>query len=81
MSMNRTGNKVVLDGEDSYILNKKTGKVMKIHVEGHQYVFYMWVKVGYRPQRTVQIGAVHGNRYEALAVDEEEDFSRQDALE
>ena len=81
MSMNRTGNKVVLDGEDSYILNKKTGKVMKIHVEGHQYVFYMWVKVGYRPQRVVQIGAVHGNRYEALAVDEEEDFSRQDALE
>ena len=80
MSMNRTGNKVVLDGEKSYILNRKTGRTVKIYVEGHQYVFYMWVKVGYKPQEAVQIGAVHKNRYELLAADEE-DFSRQDALE
>ena len=34
----------MLDGEESYIENKMTGKKTKIYLENGQYVFYMWVK-------------------------------------
>ena len=87
MSMNRTGNKVVLDGQDSYLVNKKTGRRIQIHIEGNQYVFYLWVKAGYQPRGATQVGVVQkrwvpkSNRYAVLAADEDDDesgFSRQD---
>ena len=58
MSINRTGNKVVLDGQGSYLENKRTGKRVKIHIEGNQYVFYLWVKAGHQPVEATQIGQV-----------------------
>ena len=84
MSMNRTGNRVVLDGQNSFVENKKTGKRVQIHVEGNQYVFYIWVKAGYQPKGATQIGEVHKrwvpktksqgtptrNRYAVLAADD-----------
>ena len=83
MSMNRTGNKVVLDGANSYIYNRKTGRKIKIYLEGNKFILYMWVKAGHKPKTDTQIGMVHKNRYEVLATngDEEEDFSWQDELE
>ena len=58
MSMNRTGNKVVLDGQNSYVENKKTGRRIRIHIEGNRFVFYLWVKAGYQPRGATQVGAV-----------------------
>ena len=92
MSMNRTGNKVVLDGQHSYLENKKTGRRIQIHIEGNQYVFYIWVKAGCQPQTVTHVGEVQrrwvpnvmtppSNRYAVLAADDEcsgSGFSRQD---
>ena len=58
MSMNRTGNKVVLDGQSSYLENKRSGKRVKIHIEGNQYVFYLWVRAGYQPVEAMHIGQI-----------------------
>lgn len=97
VSMNKTGNRVVLDGNESYVQNKKTGKKIKISLEGNQYVFYMWTRVGHKAEDNMQIGTVVkakqlcqqgrevkcSNRYAVLASDEMEEpvFSRQDFLE
>ena len=79
-SMNRTGNKVVLDGENSYLINKSTRKKIKIHLEGRQYVFYMWIKAGFSDNREMAIGSVNKNRYAVLAADGDADFKRQEGL-
>jgi len=83
INMNRAGNVVVFDGNDSYVTNKATGKKIRIYVEGYQYVFYMWVKVGYKPQVPMQVGAVNkSNRYGVLSVDDDDEgFKGQDIFE
>ena len=65
---------------------------MRIHVEGNQYVFYIWVKAGYQPNGPTHIGEVRDswmpekqlpihNRYAVFETehgDNESGFSRQD---
>ena len=40
---NRGGNRVVLDGDESYLEKKHTRRRTKIHHEHGQYVLYLWV--------------------------------------
>lgn len=78
--MNKGGNVVVLDGEKSYMQNKKTGQKSRIHYEDGQYVMYMWVPAA--PKETeeevqkVKPNVLKGNRFAILAA-EDEVFSRQ----
>ena len=54
--MNQCGNVIVLDGHNSYFVNKNTGKRTKIMQENGQYVFNIWTKA---PSR--EIDATKGN--------------------
>ena len=42
-ALNHSGHLVVLDGKESFILNKTTGEVNEIVDDGHAYKFDMWV--------------------------------------
>ncbi len=64
--MNECGNRVMLDGEASYIENKTTGKKTKIHLEGGQHVFYMWVKKAEKDKTAYQ-RVLKGNKFAVLA--------------
>jgi hypothetical protein len=71
--MNMGGNKVVLDGPQSYMENKMSGKKTKIYYEGGQYILYMWV-----PAAKQQMQKEHGkgmrddNRFAILAAEDEQ---------
>ena len=75
--MNLGGNRVVLDGRESYMENKKTGKKTKIYYENGQYALYMWVpsvtKDVLKTEGKVQ---AKGNRFAILATDEQSGFAR-----
>ena len=42
--MNQCGNVIVLDGDNSYFVNKGTGRKTKIYQENGQFVFNIWTK-------------------------------------
>jgi hypothetical protein len=42
-AMNESGHVVVIDGEDSFVLNKMTGEVNAIEDDGTSYNFDMWI--------------------------------------
>jgi predicted ribosome-associated RNA-binding protein Tma20 len=42
--LNQSGNVVVLDGKDSYMVNKKTGTRIPIKEETGQFAIYVWIK-------------------------------------
>ena len=70
---------VVLDGDRSYMQNKKTGQKSKIHYEDGQSVLYMWVPAP--PQETAteeqaNPNVLKGNRFAILAA-EGQVFNRQ----
>ena len=48
--LNQGGNVVVLDGKDSYMVNKKSGKRIPIKEEHGQFAIYIWVR---DPERQV----------------------------
>ena len=76
--MNRGGNVVVMDGERSYMQNKKTGRKTRIHYENGQYVLYMWVPIKTNEAEETRGKVLAGNRFAILAADDEQDFIRQD---
>ena len=75
--MNLGGNRVVLDGAESYMESKRSGKRTKIHYENGQYALYMWVpsvtKDVLKTEGKVQ---AKGNRFAILATDEQSGFAR-----
>ena len=77
--MNQCGNKIVLDGDNSYFVNKKTGKITKVHQEKGQYVFYIWVRAADGKQKRSDDWK-QGNRFAALEEEDDVcmDFIRQD---
>ena len=68
---------MVLDGKESYMESKKTGKKTKIYYENGQYALYMWVpavaKDAVKVEDKVQ---AKGSRYAILAADEQSGFAR-----
>ena len=62
------GNDVVFSSKGSYILNRNTGKQMKITGETDTYFVDIWVPCD-RDKRAKGIEK-SGNRFEALAIDE-----------
>ena len=78
--MNQGGNNIGLDGEDSYFVNKVTGKKTQVMLEDGQYVFYLWVKKeGKEVASEAAKPVVTANRYTALyEEDHEQSFMRQD---
>ena len=76
--MNQGGNVVVLDGERSYMQNKKTGQKTRIGYEEGQYVMYLWVPAAKGTVKSESDKILKGNRYATLAVDEDQGFRRQE---
>ena len=79
--MNQGGNVVVLDGNQSYMVNKKTMQKTRIQYEDGQYVFSIWVPSKRSEVPAAEKTVLQGNRYSVLAMEEEEsdmDFIGQD---
>jgi hypothetical protein len=83
--MNQGGNMVILDGKNSYMVNKKTGARTPIREENGQFAMYIWVKdpevnsVAMPCSVPVKQTVPTCNRFEALAVNgQEEGFVRQE---
>ena len=74
--MNKGGNMVVLDGDNSYMKNKRTGQKTKISYEEGQYIMYVWVPVGPKEAEEQMSTPLKGNRFAILAADDEQVFSR-----
>ena len=75
--MNRGGNRVVLDGRDSFMENKMTKKRTKVHYEDGQYVLYLWAPVSAKEvEKTKSRTEAASNGYAIPATDEEPGFTR-----
>ena len=70
--MNQGGNVVVLDGNRSYMVNKKTRQKTRIKYEDGQYVFYIWAP-GKKKEVPDAEAKVLNNRYSILAADDDSD--------
>ena len=75
--MNEAGNVVVLDGEDSYTMNKDSGHVTPIAWEDGKFTFDMWIpkpkaahEVVVRKDLERPVAVVTRNPFQALAVEE-----------
>ena len=75
--MNKGCNIVVLNGEHSYMKNKRTGQKTKISYEDGQYIMRMWVPAGPKEAEKDVASQLKGNRFAILAADDEQVFSRQ----
>ena len=71
--MNQGGNVIVLDGDRSYMVNKKTHHKTRIKYEDGQYVLYIWAPGKSREIPAAEEKVKKGNRYSVLAMEEEED--------
>ena len=76
--MNQAGNMVVLDGNNSYMVHKQSGKRTKIAEENGQFVFYLWIQQSTDEsqkrdnerlvmEKKEQAKKLKGNRYGVLA--------------
>ena len=77
--MNKGGNVVVLDGDRSYMQNKRTGQKSNIHYEDGQYVLYKWVPAPSKEtaiQEPAKPNVLTVNRF-AILAGEDPVFSRQ----
>jgi hypothetical protein len=79
--MNKAGNVVVLDGHESYTLNKSTGRITDIKWNEGKFIMDMWLPIPQKGRPEVPTK----NRYEALAAVDEveedtEECQRYDAL-
>ena len=69
--MNEAQHGVWLDGKDSYMLNKPTGRKTPIRMETDRFLFTTWVKKnGRKVQEVAKVETE--NSFEVLAVDEED---------
>ena len=73
--MNQGGNQVVLDGKNSYIFHKATGKTTPIEYSDGQYIFHMWVPKDRNSAGIEGRKILSTNRYAALAVDNDEEIT------
>jgi hypothetical protein len=71
--MNKGGNKVVLDGRNSYMENKANGRRTQIHYEDGQYILYLWVPARAGKKAEAANDYQKGNRFAILAANEAED--------
>ena len=83
--MNQCGNVIVLDGENSYFVNKATGKKTRMYQENGQFVFNIWTKapgkdVDNERGVTRRVPVKIKNRFEALGENDDVamDFIGQD---
>ena len=70
----------MLDGADSYMYNKITGKVTPIEYKDGQYVFYVWVQKDPTAVQVDKTNILKSSQFAALAVEEENEgpgFPRQ----
>ena len=70
--MNQAGNRVVLDGKESYMIHKPTGRVTRIEVEDGKFMFNVWVPSERKSGKGKEDGR-DKNRFAALAEKEEEE--------
>ena len=70
IQLNYAGNKVILDGDESYIENKASGEIIPLQVVNGEYVFDLWVQAAAPEQVPVKI---KGNRYAALVEEDNDD--------
>ena len=54
-AVEKAGNRIVFDGQNSYIQNKKTGEKMKVRQQNGVYVVDLWIN-------TVENGPVFGRQ-------------------
>jgi hypothetical protein len=66
----QAGNKVVFDEDGSYILNKKTGKTIKVRMDNGNFEFDLWVSKA-KPVKN-QVTFEGKNRFKALESSDEE---------
>ena len=71
--MNQGGNVVVLDGDRSYMVNKRTHQKTRIKCEDGQYVIYIWAPGRNKEVPLAEERVKKGNRYSVLAMEEEDD--------
>ncbi len=76
-SVHKGGNVAVLDGEKSFMQNKRTGQKTTISYEGGQCVMYLWVTAGPTEAEKEITSPLKGNLFAILATDGEQVFSRQ----
>ena len=70
--MYQTGHKVVLDGESSYMVHKKSGRVTPIELKDGQFLFHVWVnKLGCVGNSSSDV--FKGSKFAALATQEEDE--------
>ena len=78
--MDQGGNVVVLDGNRSYMVNKKTMQKTRIQYEDGKYVFSIWVPSKRSEVPAEEKTAFKGNKYSVLAMEEEEVESDMDFI-
>jgi hypothetical protein len=72
--MNQGGNAVILDGGNSYMIHKKTGKKTNIIHENGQYIMHIWIWEGKTAQGgQAEKGIRCSNRYECLGENGQEE--------
>ena len=73
--MNQAGNRLVLDGDDSYMVHKATGKVTPIYVEQGKFLFNIWIESKNKKEETDEDekrkSAKSRNMFAALAEEDE----------
>ena len=69
--MNEAGNVVVLDGHESYTLNKSTGRITSIDWKDGKFIMDLWLQVPQQGRQAAEVSTQ--NRFEALAAVEEEE--------
>ena len=71
--MNQGGNVVVLDGNQSYMVNKSTKQKTRIQYENGQYIFSIWVPAKKNEVPAAERSVLKDNRYAVLAMEDEEE--------
>ena len=64
---------VVLAGNRSYMVNKKTHQKTRIRYEDGQYVFYIWAPGKKKEVPDAERKVLKDNRYSILAADDDSD--------
>ena len=80
--MHQAGIRVVLDGDDSYMVHKATGRVTPIYVDNGKFLFNIWVESNYKKNEDERMSQDEKkgrwrniNAFAALAEEEEQDES------
>ena len=80
--MNQAGNRVVLDGDESYMVHKDSGIVTPITIDNGKFIFNIWVKSKDESKKEDEEGrsreerrksSANRNMFAALAEDESDE--------